>query len=70
MGPTVCELEGPIPILKSSKRLVFTVCHSQIILVAYLFIKCDGVPQGVSRSCESLGEFSGDRFSSIQVVFI
>jgi hypothetical protein len=25
MGPTVCELEGPMPILKSSKRLVFTV---------------------------------------------
>src|SRR3984885_10221092 len=25
MGPTVWELEGPIPILKSSKRLVFTV---------------------------------------------
>ena len=24
MGPTVCELEGPMPILKSSKRLVFT----------------------------------------------
>jgi len=23
MGPTVCELEGPMPILKSSKRLVF-----------------------------------------------
>ena len=25
MGPTVWELEGPMPILKSSKRLVFTV---------------------------------------------
>ena len=25
MGPTVWELEGPIPILNSSKRLVFTV---------------------------------------------
>jgi len=25
MGPTVWELEGPIPILKSSKRLVFTL---------------------------------------------
>ena len=24
MGPTVWELEGPMPILKSSKRLVFT----------------------------------------------
>ena len=24
IGPTVCELEGPMPILKSSKRLVFT----------------------------------------------
>ena len=24
MGPTVGELEGPMPILKSSKRLVFT----------------------------------------------
>src|SRR5215831_16650995 len=24
MGPTVCELEGPIPILKISKMLVFT----------------------------------------------
>jgi len=23
MGPTVWELEGPMPILKSSKRLVF-----------------------------------------------
>jgi hypothetical protein len=25
MGPTVWELEGPMPILKSSKRLVFTI---------------------------------------------
>ena len=25
MGPTVWELEGPMPILKSSKRLVFTL---------------------------------------------
>src|SRR5271165_461568 len=24
MGPTVCELEGPIPILNNSKKLVFT----------------------------------------------
>jgi len=24
MGPTVCELEGPMPILKISKMLVFT----------------------------------------------
>ena len=25
MGPMVCELEGPMPILKRSKRLVFTM---------------------------------------------
>jgi hypothetical protein len=27
MGPTVCELEGPIPILKISNTLVFTACR-------------------------------------------
>jgi hypothetical protein len=27
MGPTVCELDGPKPILKRSKMLVLTDCN-------------------------------------------
>jgi hypothetical protein len=35
MGPTVWELEGPMPILKSSKRLVFTI---MIVGVAWVLL--------------------------------
>jgi hypothetical protein len=30
MGPTVCELEGPIPILKMSKTLMFIVTRGTL----------------------------------------
>jgi 5-methyltetrahydropteroyltriglutamate--homocysteine methyltransferase len=54
MGPTVCELEGPIPILNRSNRLVFIYCgtagnRAAAILFLISFAGCVGLARYETR---------------------
>src|SRR3978361_1620261 len=50
MGPTVWELEGPMPILKSSKRLVFMRCVAAFRPEGYCRREGGSLGLGVRRS--------------------